>query len=406
MTPASRLRSDRGAILIQVATSLVTFTMLSAFVIDFGMVLVSRAEIQTAADAAALAGATALAFDKYGDVSATGPAAKAAVAVARANPVWKQAPTDGAIDVTFPFCLNGDPASPTSTWAQTCVQVKVFRNGERGNPLPSYFGQFLGVTSQSVAATATAQARAGNATDCIKPLAIPDRWNEHAPAAGPWEPTSMFAKWDPASPNALLDPTDQYIAPGWDYLGTGLRIGLDLGTEVTLTPGTTAIPVSPIAPWRYLAVHIPASAHGNDLRANINQCAASPVVIGDRLDLDAGAAPATVAAGLQDLVDLDPAAHWNAATNRVDGSCADALPRCASLSPRIIALPVYDVNDLADRSRIGVTSVRVRNIVGFFIQSIAGNNATGRIVQHPGLRRDTITLLDASTFLRASLLVK
>jgi hypothetical protein len=410
MTPASplgRFRSARGAVLIQVATVLLTFTMLSAFVIDFGMIVVSRTEIQTAADSAALAGAIALAFDNYTDVSSIGPAATAARTVARANRVWKEAPSVTDADVTFPFCLNGDETSPTATWAQTCVQVEAFRNAVRGNALPSYVGRLMGITAQGVAARAVAQARAGNSTDCIKPLAVPDRWSEGAPVVGGWLPGSTFEKWNPANPNVLLNPRDLYTAPGWDFIGTGLTISVDLATPATLKPGTTAIPVSPIAPWRYLAVQIPLSAQGNDLRANINQCARARVGIGDRLNLMAGAAPATVATGLQDLINRDPGASWNAATKHVDGSCADAQPRCASFSPRIIALPVYDVNDLADRSRTGATSILVRNIVGFFVDTVAGNDATGHLVQHPGLIQATSTTLsDESTFLRASLLVK
>jgi hypothetical protein len=148
------------------------------------------------------------------------------------------------------------------------------------------------------------------------------------------------------------------------------------------------------------------------VRENTNSCAAASVAIGDRLNFVPGGIPANaalVAAGLQDLVDRDPAAGWNAVTRRVENSCADRLVgRCASMSPRIIALAVYDVTDLADASQAGgAASVLVTNIVGFFIEAVAGTNATGRIVRHPGQRDPgAITLFDASSFLRASLLVK
>src|SRR5581483_6612321 len=57
----SRIGGDRGAILVPVACALLLFTVLSAFVIDYAVQLVGRAQVQNAADAAALAGATALA---------------------------------------------------------------------------------------------------------------------------------------------------------------------------------------------------------------------------------------------------------------------------------------------------------------------------------------------------------
>jgi hypothetical protein len=238
---------------------------------------------------------------------------------------------------------------------------------------------------------------------------VPDKWAELAPAAGPWQSTSTFVKWNPANPTVLLSPRDQYTAPGWDFNGTGLTMAANFGTLVTLVPGATAIPVSTISPWNYLAVRIPGSVNAGNVRNDVTLCAKAPVAIGDQLDLVPGNDPASIAGGLQDLINLDPAAAWNPTTRRVDGSCADAHPRCASMSPRIIALVAYDVNDLADKSRFapGATTVKVSNIVGFFVASVSGNNATGRIVRHPGLINSTAPLLsDAASFLRATLLVQ
>jgi hypothetical protein len=93
----------------------------------------------------------------------------------------------------------------------------------------------------------------------------------------------------------------------------------------------------------------------------------------------------------------------------VEDSCADLLVgRCASMSPRIIAIALYDPLQFADDSHDGAPAqIRVRNIVGFFIESVTGNEATGRIVRHPGqFNPAAITLFDASSFLRASLLVE
>jgi hypothetical protein len=409
---AHRLRSDRGAILIQVAAALLSFTMLSAFVIDYGIILVSRHQIQNAADAAALAGATALAYDSYTDLSSTGPAADAAMTVARENLVWRDRPAATSADITFPYC--GNPATPTGPVARACVQVDLFRDYAHGNPLPSYFGQLMGVSStgpaaSGVSARARAQTIEGNATDCLKPLAVPDRWRENAPVPGLWLPGSTFTKWDPAKPNVPLATRDSYSAPRWDFVGSGLTLAADFGTQAVIRPGSTAIPVSPISAWSYLPLRIAGSIHGNDLMANIEQCAASPVGIGDRLDLMIGAFSGPVTTGLQFLMNQDPGAHWNAKTSRIEGSCTDAHPRCASISPRLIAIAAYDVNDLADSSRFapGASSVRVSNIVGFFLDSIAGTDVTGHITMHPGLVRDAATsIIDDSSFLRASLLVK
>ena len=108
-----RLRAHSGAVLVQVAVALLAFTMLSAFVIDYGVQLISRNQMQNAVDAAALGGATALGFDSYADRSATGPATTTALAVAANNLVWKERAT--AADVTFPVCADTYDAGASGT---------------------------------------------------------------------------------------------------------------------------------------------------------------------------------------------------------------------------------------------------------------------------------------------------
>jgi Flp pilus assembly protein TadG len=411
---AGRLSGDRGAILVQVASALVAFTMLSAFVIDYGVLVISRGQAQAAVDAAALAGATALAYDSYTDRSAAGPAAATARAVAAKNLVWNEA---ASVDVNVNIvCESTWEAGPSATPIRACVEVNAFRNEARGNAISAYIAQLMGTSTLGVSAAAVAETKDSNATDCLKPLAIPDKWIERFPAPPvAWPTGSTFDRWDPANPAVLLPPAtrDAYIAPDPLSAGTGLTMTTEFGLQVTLQPGTIAVPISEIRPWYYLPVQIPDSRWGpNAVRENTNSCAVASVAIGDRLNFVPGGIPANAAlvgAGIQDLINLDPGASWNAVTQRVEGSCADLLVgRCASMSPRIIALAVYDVTDLADASHAGgATSVLVTNIVGFFIEGVAGTSATGRIVRHPGQRDPgAITLFDASSFLRASLLVK
>ena len=407
-----RFRADRGAILVQVAVALFTFTMMSAFVIDYGVQLVSRHQIQSAVDAAALAGATALAYDSYTDRADDGIVKNATLGVAQANLVWNSPASVTPSDITFTVCPDSFDAGPSATPILACVRVDAFRDATHLNALPSYVGQLLGVSSMGVAASATGEARDANATDCLKPLAIPDRWSERYPTnPGTWSTSSTFDKWNPLSPTDLLLPQpDSYTAPTGLSSGTGMKITIEFGTQVVLNPGATASPVTTIKPWRYLAVQIPGSVQGpNNVLGNLKQCAAASVAVGDRLNLIAGSVNADVVAGLQNLVSRDPAASWDLATLRVVNSCADTWPRCASMSPRVIALPVYNPNDLADASVGGATSVKVSNIVGFFISSVdpVTANATGYVTRHPGLINAAAPILiDASTFLRASLLVK
>src|SRR5262245_60520484 len=99
----SQLGCDRGAIIIHVAFALLVLIAFCSFVVDAGILALGRAQAQNAADAGALGGATALAFDDFNDRSDTGPAKQSAVQLALQNDVWLQDPdVDVTTDVTFP----------------------------------------------------------------------------------------------------------------------------------------------------------------------------------------------------------------------------------------------------------------------------------------------------------------
>jgi hypothetical protein len=414
---AVRAASQRGAMLVPVAMALLLFTVVSASVVNYGIYAISRNQVQTAVDAAALAGATSLAYDSYSDRTTTGPAHTTATMVTAENLVWGEAAAVDGADVEFPLCASTyDPgASVTNVFG--CVRVTAYRTTDRGNGIPTLLAGLLDVPSLNVGATATAQTLAVNATDCLRPLAVPDRWTERNPInPGTWTATSQFQKYDlPPGSSA-----DLYTPPTDASAGTGIKTTVEFGLQVTLTPGSVATPNSDIRSWRYLPVQIPGA--GTDLRANTNSCADAIVHLrttGTTLDIAPGAVAANSIAignGLLDLINLDPTATWNTATRRIDNSCADAqIGRCGTISPRVIAVAVYDPSALADASRTAVpATVTVRNIAGLFIDSVvidplAGATVTGYITRHPGLRVTTAgsrTLTDASSFLRASMLVQ
>ncbi len=55
--------SERGAVMIQAAVTMVVLLGFAAFVVDYGVLWLSRDQAQHAADAGALAGAVSLAYD-------------------------------------------------------------------------------------------------------------------------------------------------------------------------------------------------------------------------------------------------------------------------------------------------------------------------------------------------------
>ncbi|MGE0705725.1 MAG: pilus assembly protein TadG-related protein, partial [Vicinamibacterales bacterium] len=168
MSTFPRLKtSERGAILVHVATGLVAFLAFNALALDYGIKWASRGEAQNSADSGALAGAYAMLVDP--SQTNDGLAKRTAVAFAQANLVWDEAPdVDVATDVTFPPCPDNVDTD--------CIRVDVYRNQDRNNPLPMYFGQFVGVTEQGVRATATAEIGAGTTVKCMLPWGVADRW--------------------------------------------------------------------------------------------------------------------------------------------------------------------------------------------------------------------------------------
>src|SRR5262245_6733762 len=174
-----RVKNQRGAVLIQVAVAMIALLALCSFVIDTGVMWVSRGQAQTAADAGALAGAISMAYETAGGQAG---ARARAIAVAQRNLVWGQAPDVVNADVEFLNCPPGPLLSP-----DLCVRVRTYRNQRAGgNPLPVFFAGMVGIANQGVRAMATAQIVTGDTTECLRPWAVIDRWLESAqvPADG------------------------------------------------------------------------------------------------------------------------------------------------------------------------------------------------------------------------------
>src|SRR5687768_6182026 len=175
-----RFDSERGAILVQVGVAILALTAFLLFVVDYGALWVSRNQAQNAADSGALAGAIALAFDDWDDRADSGPAKQAARAFALANDVFGE-DADVDMDTDIRFYPDEPAAFPADCADDSCIRVDVYRNQTRDNPLPTVFGLLVGLDEQGVRATATAQVVVANASECLKPWGVADKWAEHNP---------------------------------------------------------------------------------------------------------------------------------------------------------------------------------------------------------------------------------
>ena len=435
---ARRAKNERGAVLIQVAVAMIALLALCSFVIDTGVMWVSKGQAQTAADAGALAGAISLAFDNATDQAG---ARTKAIAVAQRNLVWAQAPDIVNADVTFPPCPPGAPGLP-----DTCVRVNTFRNQRAGgNPLPVFFASMVGIANQGVRATATAQIVTGDTTDCLKPWAIIDRWDEYFlpnepeyPNPDPdFLPSSTFDRYSTGQGQSPPPEPDLYVPPGPGTVGTGFRLPQDNGRQFAIKVDTNTN--STVSPGWFRAIRLPrldGQTGGNVYRENIRSCGGLPASFAD----PAVPCPATItnansaywaergcfgtepgnmvgptAQGIEDLVARDPGASWGG--NGIVGSAFSP----GTASPRVVPIGLLDINWFLAQDPTGANGViRLVNIYGFFIEGMGdvnvntgvmtlnpnGRAVIGRIMTIPSMSRGSSTLPNAASFLRRIILVR
>jgi Flp pilus assembly protein TadG len=380
--------SERGAIIIQVGVAVLVLSAFAMFVIDYGVLWVSRHQAQNAADAGAIAGATALALDDFDDRSDTGPAKVAARGFALANFVWGESP-DVDMDTDVRFYADAPEAFPASCANDDCVRVDVYRNQDRENPLPTFFGWLVGVNDQGVRATATAQAAAGNASDCLKPWAVLDKWLENP---GPWTTESEF--------NPYTNPKDTYIAPTKDSTGTSYTLEDDLGLKVTLKYGDPGDAREEFTAGWFSPVDLGCEVQGGAecYEDAIIGCVNRTWAVGMDLDVKPGNMKGKTKSGTQALIDLDKEATWNEEDDRIEGSCVGEEYTCDEPgyrhSPRLVAVPVVNTlkayddlrNENGNQVGAGNKTVRIVAILGFFIESVdKDGNVTGYLATKPDL---------------------
>jgi putative Flp pilus-assembly TadE/G-like protein len=389
MIPAYKCRpdiaSERGAVIVHVAIALLGLMAISTFVIDYGVMWTARRQAQNSADAGALAGAISLAFIDFNN---QGMARDTALNVAGVNNVWGQSPDITPGDVTFPMCPPGSPGAGTNS----CIRVDVFRNQRAGgSPLPTFFGTLVGINEQGVRATATAGALFGNSTDCVKPFAIPDKWLEQNNDQGPagWSETDTYERRNRDGSLMVGNPgLDDYGGGAYGY--TPATVGLgggDHGRYMKLKAGS---PGDAIAPgWFHPVVINPSEGPGgSNYRDNIATCDPTVIGPGTQLDVEPGNMIGPTKQGMRELWEQDRLATWDpdlygSGRGGVTGGCMGTTPATCVVSPRLVAIPVFDP-DAYDAGRAsGRITINVVKVLGFFIDQIQGNDVYGYITTYP-----------------------
>jgi Flp pilus assembly protein TadG len=241
---------ERGATLIFVAVSLFLFIAVAGLAIDLANLYVARSDAQRAADAAALAAATEFVTSGYTTGSNSIPtfqverlAREAARAVGSQNLVNGQSPNIDIRggDFNLNACGSGLVCNP-----QVTVNVS-------SAPINTFFMQALGLFSNSVSATATAEAYNPSGqpaqplycTSCIKPIAVPNS----DPSPNNANPNAACPVVGPAGPQFINPATGAICNPGtWGPGNQGI-VGEEIGIQGALGDCATlqALPNSALA---------------------------------------------------------------------------------------------------------------------------------------------------------------
>ena len=416
--PDSTAHGERGAILVHVAVSLLMLMGFLVFVLDYGVVLTSRGQAQNSADGGALAGAIARAFDDTSNPPPAGGVVElAATQVAQQNLVWSES---GSVGVSY--------ACPPGVTGGGCVRVDVYRNGEFASPtLPVFFGPVLGITSQGVRATATAQAVSANGTDCLKPWAVADRWQESGGAA--WSQDSTF---DPASGDVYTPPYSSSTTGFMRADSSGNPI--DIGYQLTLKMdpgggggggggsggggggrgggsgggGGTSDPPALSAGWA-MSLYLPntniAAEGAPNYVDNIINCATAVIGIAPAastcpavdtpagcLDVMTGNMVGPTNTGVTAIVQRDASASWT-------GGMGGHISGGNQLNQRVVPVALFDPALYLSQGYTGTNGiVKLVGILGFFVEGICGDgfyeeaylrcdsfDVVGRLVSFPAI---------------------
>jgi len=260
----------------------------------------------------------------------------------------------------------------------------------------------VGLAGLVLPRVATAQIPSGCAeicgVTCVKPIAIPDRWDDVTPIAGyngegsgksqrpTWANDAKydFEQFTDVNGNGIWDPGEPYVdgnnngkfdAEAYGPLTTGYiadptagntlaPLG-DLGLVITLYPAGSSAPT----PWQYQPVAFPPGNKGApvvssaDFENNWANCSASVIEPADWLQLQPGLLTGPTNQFMRDLIAQDPNAYWDPISQSVQGSAF-------ALSPRVNFVVAYDPRIPVTSGRMTVTAAKV---IPVFMEQMTGS---------------------------------
>ena len=387
------LNDSSGSVLILVASIIFFIAAFTILAVDISKLLVTRAQLQNAADAGALSGAEM--FLK--------------------NPVPDQGTIEARAEDTAKKnrAYNDDPVKPVDLVEQ--ASAKAFMDPDHYGmvacttravvsqyftALPGPFGQtsMAANTNRRGNVAALAVARAGGLckVQCLKPWSIPDRWDDFSVAGSKgWSGNGSWdrEKFTDVNGDHLYESGEPFVdgSSEWGKGAAGPKDGAfnqefyhpfltgyvawkDLGLELVLKAGD---PKGASASSQYYPIDLPIpgdnSATGAErYRWNIANCNPSLLGPGNVVSTENGRMPGPTSQGLKELINKDPGAYW-------DDGCQCIKSQYGDQSPRIVFIPLHDPRIPMEP---GKQTIVISKIAAFFIESIKANgDVIGRFVR-------------------------
>jgi hypothetical protein len=367
---------ERGSTLFIAAASLLAIISMAGLAIDLVALYVGKSEAQRAADAAALAGASA--FVSTGcasggidclSSSVETLATQKATATGAQNLVGGQTPSVPTGSITF---SRGDGATPTRNPLITVVASAT---------LPTFFMKIWGVTSNTVSATATAEAfnPAGSTSgptycaSCLKPFLVPN-----------CDPNHLVAKSDlnanttcPTVGGGTNNYQSYFINPNNN--GQLVNSGSVIGEQWTLH--TSA------APSQYYDIATGGSQSGSVYRSVISGCSTVVITCGQTLQTLNGNKVGPTEQGVQSLIHANGSGLGqgqdtiNTSTSPFTMTAGSSNPyvkggTSITQSDSLVTVPVYDGSALSP----GGSTVTVVGYMQLFIQNTDGGANISTVV--------------------------
>jgi hypothetical protein len=368
------VHNENGGTLVLVALSMFLLLGIAALAVDMAAAFAWRAEAQKIADASALAGGSA-----FLDVP---------------TEVVEQPASDRAYEYALRHSIKGEAIDSSEVTVQVSpadLRVRVWINRP---DMPVWFARILGFDGVDIGAMAAAQALDAGAARCLKPIAVPDAWDDADDDTNDNNLWDVGEAWDFGS-----DPGDRYQrfngsddpdatnatgygselrGPDADW-GRPLQLkAQDPNSEFNMEPGI-------FFPWRLPpdpnqgecaqgggggATEAGAATYRN----NICTCNQSQINLFEPYDLQPGNMVGPTFQGIGELIDSDPTAYWEQAANGGRGGVArpnadspTGWEDVGTASPRVVKMALFDPTQITGS---GMQSIEFNNFALMFIEDM------------------------------------